>query len=413
MGTSSETTVEKVAIVAIKGTLPLPIGWSRPVISRTNEQSKQEFAVASSQDLIWRNFDSLTQFEEEGFLTTLNKGMEIHPSEIGNTWILYLNENQLSKLPATASILQLFHEEAQQCSQQQTILYLTRKADQDSQSIWMTVIPESRLDTFRSKAFKALFDDIVFCQLSRSTDCNRLHEASLMLVDLASSETEGANGIALSLALLFETNKAAQAQHWLNLVCTKFKFSSSLKEWQLRAESLLASCSFLARQEILTEKPQVKNSSTNPNDVIQSIVEKYLELDRDRFFVTREFEAQSSVRMADDLTKFLTVGNGAFAQHTLDNSMFGSAPVGPGQIAGFPKAIYQDWNAKFKTTRTLPGLIIVNTESNRHVISCLADGEWFRYAINAVLLSELSGTIDSGVSLKIPDAQLDLHRKFQ
>lgn len=243
MGTSSETTVENVAIFAIKGTLPLPIGWSRPLVSRTNEHGGHEFAVANSQDLIWRNIDSLTQFEEEGFLTTLNKGMEIHSSEIGNSWILYVNESLLSELPATVSILQLFREETQKCSQQQNKLDFTRTSDQGSQSIRLTVIPKSRLDTFRSKAFKALFDDIVFCQLSRSTDCNLLHQASLMLVDLASSETEGANGIALSLSLLFETDKAAQAQHWLNLVCTKFGFSSKIEEWQLRSRSILAASS--------------------------------------------------------------------------------------------------------------------------------------------------------------------------
>jgi hypothetical protein len=244
METSSETTVENVAIVAIKGTLPLLIGWSRPVISRTSEQGEQEFAVSNSQNLIWRNIDSLAQFEEEGFLTTLNTGREIHSSEIGNTWILYVNESLLSELPATASILQLFHEEAQQCSQQQNMFDFTRTADKGIQSIRWTVISKSRLDTFRSKAFKALFDDISICQLSRSTDCNLLHEASLMLVDLASSETEGANGIALSLSLLFETDKAVQAQHWLNLVCTKFGFTNAIEEWQLRSRSILAAKSY-------------------------------------------------------------------------------------------------------------------------------------------------------------------------
>lgn len=398
MGTSSGTAVEKVAIFAIKGTLPLPIGWSRPVVSRTNEHGKQEFAVANSQDLIWRSIDSLAQFEEEGFLTILNAGTTIRSQEVGESWILYVNESQLKELPATASVLQLFHEEIQRCPHQHNSFTLSRADDQEAQNIQCAnihcvVVTKSCLDTFRSNAFKALFDEIVSYQLSRKSDFNLLHQASLMLVDLASSETDGANGIALSLSLLFETDNAAQAQHWLSLVCTKFGFASEIKEWQLRAESLMARCRFLSHKKLL--------------------VEKYLDFVGDRFFVGREFEAQSSVRMADDFSPFLTIGNRAIEQHAVDNSMFGGAPVGLGQIAGVSSVNFLEGNAKFMSTRTLPGSIIVNTDSNRQVISCFASGEWFRYAINAELLSEFSGTFYSGVTLKIPTAQLDMYRKNQ
>ncbi|MCU0713971.1 MAG: hypothetical protein MUC43_18080 [Pirellula sp.] len=238
MGTSSEKAVENVAIFAIKGTLPLPLGWSRPLVSRIIENGEREYTVAGQAKSSWQSTEPLDQYEEEGFLTRLGTEIGIASSDIPESWIFYIRENQLRELPATTALLKLVLDVCNHSTKLPPLTKTDHPNEVEASLARFARLSNSQLQDLRKRAFSVLFDEIVTCDAVSKDEINRLLQTSLMLIDLAETQAEGSKGISLALSLMFESDSAPQSQHWLKLVCTKFGFSSSIQEWNLRAQSM-------------------------------------------------------------------------------------------------------------------------------------------------------------------------------